>query len=235
MKNLLPVVVLILCVSWDCSASAAEIIPAERLADWRPGVTVGVPGGIPTNRTHLLDVTQPPYRADNTGASDAQPAIQKAVNDAKEKDVVYLPAGEYRLEKGIRISYKSNFTVRGAGPEKTLLMMYPGCGPAFDIGSCGAGADWWYPNRTKMDIKEGPKRGATKLNVGDAKALDAYPNAGIGQIVQLSLKNDPALPVMPQGSFEYLRRQVSRIVAKTATTVTIAPGLLFDLPERLRR
>ncbi len=233
MKCLLPAVVLISCVSWDCSGTTAEIIPVERLADWRPGVRVGVPGGIPMNRTHLLDVTKPPFNADNTGVSDAQPAIQKAVNDAKEKDVVYLPAGKYRIEKGIRSSYKSRFTVRGAGPEKTMLMMYPGCGAAFDIGSCGAGADWWYPNRTKMDITGGPKRGATKLNIGDAKALDAYPNMGVGQIVQLSLKNDPALPVMPQGSFEYLRRQVARIVAKTATTVTIAPGLLFDLPETL--
>ena len=71
------------------------------------------------------------------------------------------------------------------------------------------------------------------LTVGDTKALDAYPNAGIGQIVQLALKNDPKLPVMPQGGFEYLRKQISRIVAKTATTVTISPGLLFDLPESL--
>ena len=137
------------------------------------------------------------------------------------------------LKRGFGALTRADSPYEGAGPEKTLLMMYPGCGAAFDIGSCGAGADWWYPNRTKMDITGGPKRGATKLNIGDAKALDAYPNMGVGQIVQLSLKNDPALPVMPQGSFEYLRRQVARIVAKTATTVTITPGLLFDLPETL--
>ena len=70
MKCLLPAVVLISCVSWDCTDTTAEIIPVERLADWRPGVRVGVPGGIPMNRTHLLDVTKPPFNADNTGVSE---------------------------------------------------------------------------------------------------------------------------------------------------------------------
>ena len=191
-----------------------------------------MPGGIPTDRTHLIDVTKAPYNADRTGAQDASGPIQKAVEDAKAKDVVYLPEGKYRLEKGIRISYKSNLTLRGAGMGKTLLMMFPGAGP-IDIGSCASGTDWCYGNRTKASITGSPKRGATELTVGDTKFLDAYANGGIGQLVQLSLKNDPALPVMPQGSFEYLRKQVVRIVAKTATTVTVSPGLLFDLPETL--
>ena len=93
MKHLLPAVLLVSCVTFGRSGTAAEIIPAERLADWRPGVTVGVPGGIPTNRTHVVDVTKSPYRADNTGVTDAQPAIQKAITEAEEDDVVYLPAG----------------------------------------------------------------------------------------------------------------------------------------------
>ena len=79
MKHLLPAVLLVSCVAWDGSGTAAEIIPAERLADWRPGVTLGVPGGIPTNRTHVVDVTKSPYHADDTGVADAHPAIQKAV------------------------------------------------------------------------------------------------------------------------------------------------------------
>ncbi len=81
--------------TWSSGVWASDLIPAERLTDWTPGVMVGVPGGIPTDRTHLIDVTQAPYRADKTGATDAQPAIQKAITDAREKDVVYLPAGTY--------------------------------------------------------------------------------------------------------------------------------------------
>jgi hypothetical protein len=73
--------------SWASGVTAAEIIPADRLADWTPGITVGVPGGIPTDRTHLIDVTKAPYNADSTGAADAQPAIKKAIADAKDNDV----------------------------------------------------------------------------------------------------------------------------------------------------
>ena len=85
MQYLWSAVLLVPCVSWDGSGTAAEIIPADRLADWKPGVTVGVPGGIPTNRTHLIDVTKAPYNADNTGAADAQRAIQKAIADAQDE------------------------------------------------------------------------------------------------------------------------------------------------------
>jgi hypothetical protein len=98
-------------VSWDCSDTVAEIIPPDRKTDWTPGVTVGVPGGIPTNRSHLIDVTKAPYHADNTAAADAQPAIQKAIADAKENDVVYLPAGTYRTDLAIARGSKSKITL----------------------------------------------------------------------------------------------------------------------------
>ena len=207
----------------------SDIIPAERLADWRLGITVGVPGGIPTDRKNLIDVTKEPYKADNTGATDAAPAIQQAMKDAKAKDVVYLPAGTYRIDSGIGV--RSNVTLRGAGPDKTILMMK---GPqSTGIGIHGGGGDWWYPNRLKFDIAGSYKRGATELTVGDTKALDAYPNGGIGELCQISLKNNLKVPVMVPAGFDYMRKYITRIVAKTATTVTIAPPLLFDLPAEL--
>ena len=231
MKYLLPAAWFVWWVSRVCGGAAAEIIPAERMADWRPGVTVGVPGGIPTNRTNLIDVTRPPYRADNTGAADAQPAIIEAVAKAAENDVVYLPAGRYRLDKTIYLGTKSKITLRGAGPEQTFLVLHAPCGAAVNIGA--GGADWWYENRLKLNITGSPTRGATVLTLGDTKPLDAYPKGGVGQICQVSLKNDPKLPVVVPANFDYMRRQESRIVEKTPTTVTISPGLLFDLPDSL--
>ena len=71
------------------------------------------------------------------------------------------------------------------------------------------------------------------LTVGDTKALNDYPNGGIGQICQIALKNDRQLPVTGTTNWDYLRKQLTRIVARTATTVTISPGLLFDLPADL--
>ena len=234
MKRLLGVLLLgALLALRASSATAAEIIPADRLADWTPGVTVGVPGGIPADRTHLIDVTKAPYNADNTGAADAQPAIKKAIADAKDNDVVYLPAGTYRINAAITVyGGKSRITIRGAGPDKTIIMGHHPSGSGIGIVPADGG-DWWYPNRLKLDITGSPARGATVLTIGDTKGLDGYPNGGIGQLCQVSLKNDPKLPVVAVANFDYMRRQVSRIVAKTPTTVTISPGLLFGLPAEL--
>lgn len=233
MKYLWPTILLLPCSAWDCSSRAAEIIPAERLADWRPGVAVGVPGGIPTNRTQLIDVTKAPYHADNSGVADAQPAIMKAIGDAKDNQVIYLPAGTYRLNTGITVyGGKSRITIRGDGPDKTIIMGYQPAGSVIGI-TPADGGDWWYPNRLKLDITGSPKKGDTVLTVGDTKALDAYPHGGIGQICQLSLKNDLKLPVITPGHWEYMRRQLARIVAKTAASVTISPGLLYGLPAGL--
>lgn len=211
------------------TGKAIDLLPEDRRADWRPGITVGVPGGIP-NRTALIDATKPPYNADPTGATNAQPALQQAISKAAENQVVYLPAGTYRLESGLSFGSRSRITLRGAGPEKTILKM-AGRGGGLSIGA--GGADWWYPDRLKLDLAGGAKRGATVLPFADTKALDALPNGGVGALCQVSLKNDPALPVITPGSFDYLRSQVTRIVAKTPTSVTISPALLFDLPAAL--
>lgn len=57
------------------------------------------PGTDSTNRLRqlgLLDVTQPPYRADPTGATDSTKAIQQAVNDARDRGLVcFFPGGTY--------------------------------------------------------------------------------------------------------------------------------------------
>ena len=223
MKRWFPAVSFALLFAWSVGGVAADLIPADRLTDWTPGVTVGVPGGIPTNRTHLIDVTKAPYNADNTGKEDARKAIEAAIAAAAKDDVVYLPAGTYR--GGIYVGARRHLTIRGDGPGKTILT-----GP-IHVGA--GGADWWYPNRLKLSVTGSPKRGATELTVGDTKALNELPNGGIGAVCQVSPKNDLTLPVGTPGNFEYLRRQETRIVEKTATTVTISPGLLFDLPESL--
>ena len=198
------------------------IIPEDRLADWR---NAGVPGGIPTDRKTLLDVTKPPFNADPTGAADAQPAIMQAIAKAAPNEVVYLPAGTYRLNAGISLGTKSKITLRGDGPDKTILH------GSISVG--GGGGDWWYPNRLKIDLAGNAVKGATTLTLADPKALDAMPNGGVGMLCHLSLKNDAKLPVIVPGSFEYMRSQITRIVGRTDTGVKISPALQFDLPQSL--
>jgi len=212
------------------SLPGTGIIPAERLADW---ASAGVPGGIPTNRTKLINAAQAPYNADNTGAADAQPAIMKAIAAAQDNEVVYLPAGTYRINSAISVAGgKSRITIRGDGPDKTIIMGYQPSGSIIGVVPADGG-DWWYADRLKLNVTGSPTRNATVLAVGDTKGLEGYRNGGIGEPCQLSLKNDPKLPVVAVAKFDYMRRQVSRIVAKTPATVTISPGLLFDLPAEL--
>ncbi|MDE2041362.1 MAG: fibronectin type III domain-containing protein, partial [Patescibacteria group bacterium] len=97
-------------------AESADLIPSSRTVDWTPGVSVGVPGGIPhyplsqplnvvVNGTTIatipvgktIDVTQAPYNADPTDTVDATAAINQAIQDASPGDVVYMPAGKYLI------------------------------------------------------------------------------------------------------------------------------------------
>ena len=201
--------------------AGSAILPEDRLGDWKPGATVGVPGGIPKRETKI-DVTKPPYNADPTGQADAQPAILQAVAKAAENEVVYLPAGTYRLNNGIGIGRKSRITLRGDGPDKTILRIQTG-GLSMGIG----GADWWYPNRKMVPLAAGAVKGATSLALADLQGI------AVGQICQVSLKNDPKLPVVVPASFDYMRHQVTRIVGIRENGVLVSPPLQFDLPMAL--
>lgn len=78
-----------------------------------------------------VDVTQPPYNADNTGNEVATAAIQRAINDVGRQGggTVFLPAGTYRLRypfsganAAILIAH-SNVVLQGEGREKTFLFL----------------------------------------------------------------------------------------------------------------
>ncbi|WP_167859690.1 glycosyl hydrolase family 28-related protein [Paenibacillus cymbidii] len=113
-------------------------------ADWYPGYTdaqgrflqdfsyAGYHRGedpIPDNPPgKTYDVTQAPYNADNTGATDATSAIQAALDDAGDAGggVVFLPAGTYKVKPQGTNDYallidKSNVVLRGVGADDTLL------------------------------------------------------------------------------------------------------------------
>ena len=105
--------------------ASAQIIPASRMVPWTPGVTVGVPGGIPSNRTNIVNVTLSPYFADKTGVTNCSTAINQAITDAgyylwASNTIIYLPTGKYRVTTPIYVS-KSDLTLRGDGLGKTFM------------------------------------------------------------------------------------------------------------------
>jgi len=208
--------------SWACGGAAADIIPPERLVEWKPGVTAGVPGGIPTGRTHLIDVTQAPYNADNTGATDAHKAIQAAIDAASKGDVVYLPAGTYRVDAQLNIGpSRSNITIRGAGESTVIDSHSPST--VFTIGSSSS----WKWDSPLVPITGGMTKGSATLAVADTSAFTP------GQIIQISELNDLSLPVVHVLGFQRMRRQKTAVVSKTPTTLTIFPALYWTLKEDL--
>jgi hypothetical protein len=276
-----------------------NIIPPERLVDWVPGVTVGVPGGIP-ERTKLcatvLRAPDAPQSTTGTGAAASNqitvasvadfavghgvavadgacevysdpcvlaplmttitaiagdtltlnaplvnaiagtavthndtPAIQDAINACPEGEVVFMPAGKYRITHGISIGYgKKNISVRGEGDATILESSAGGGGGTFAVAYSG---DYlWAPdpnNPQRHRIMGDVARGSTELPVADTSMFV------VGNMASIAQKNDPTLPVTSVSTFEYLRRQMVRVVAKTDTTLTVAPPLAWALQDAL--
>jgi len=214
---------------------ALYLPPSARIADWTPGGNVGVPGGIAQYqpggayaRTNLRNIVTE-FGADPTGVANSTTAIQDAINAAAEGDVIYSPNGDYRLNTGVSTGLtKKNISFRGES--RAARWMYYGSSGA--CLQCGTDADYLW-TRTPLTITGDPEKGATVLNVASTAGWSYLSNAGVGHIVQIAIDNDPALPVISSKGFGRRRTMKTRVTAITSTTITIFPGLYFDLPSSL--
>lgn len=104
------------------SSAFATLIPANRLTTWIVGDDVGVqggfaqylPGGI-NQRTDVVNAVSG-LSIDNTGATDVASAINSGIAGLTTNQVLYFPAGVYRIDSGIGGGLtKDSYTLRGAG------------------------------------------------------------------------------------------------------------------------
>src|SRR5689334_25391030 len=72
------------------------IVPEARLPPPGTWEAAGVEGGIPERTAICADVTDAPYSADATGAASAVDAIQRAIDDCADGQVVMVAAGTCR-------------------------------------------------------------------------------------------------------------------------------------------
>lgn len=159
-------------------ASAAMISP-DRLTAWSGNV--GVPGGIPKRTTIFVNVattTITKYKCFGDGVTDNLVAIQNAINDCPAGQVVYVPAGNYRINGQIRIYFKSNWTLRGDGPGKTVFT--GGAGSLFAIGQAPWLAEW----PTATSIVGGATNGSSSITVASTA------NIQNGKLMFLEQDND---------------------------------------------
>jgi hypothetical protein len=106
--------------------SAGRFLHDFSYAGYRSGA-VALPD---SHELPLFNVQSAPYLADASGQSNAAPAIQRAIDDARQAGggIIFLPAGNYRLdfdpEQKAALSIKSSHIVlRGEGESTRLFTL----------------------------------------------------------------------------------------------------------------
>lgn len=130
----------------------------------------------------VVDVTQPPYNADNTGQVDATEAIQAAIDavGASGGGTVYLPAGTYLLSvtperRAALIIRHSGVQLRGDGPGATFLRLETHQMQNKDVIRVQGDGDWTRPTSREQRIAVDltyptqviPLEGTPQFEVGD--------------------------------------------------------------------
>ena len=137
---------------------------------------------------------------------------------------MFLPAGTYRFDTPISIgSTKDNITLRGAGMGTTIIDLR-----AFRAIFIGSESDWnWGWPTGGQPVTAGLTKDSTVLTMADTSWGSA------GQIIKLTFspQQDNAI-IQAGGTLNWkvdggsnFVQQKTRIVAKTATTLTIFPGI----------
>jgi hypothetical protein len=188
-------------------------IPAGQTYDW--GTYTGVPGGIPHNTTIYVQLPPSSTAIDINNAISACPANQ----------VVYLQAGTFNVGR-INFGSKTGVTLRGAGPNKTILnitssiindQVYYGTESTGSAISAG-----YEKDSTAITVASG-----SSFTVGSLVAISENPGqnkwgTGIGVYNRVGFPTGSTLHDLSQlRSF----RHVSRITNKVGNVLTLATPL----------
>lgn len=199
---------------------------APRLAHWRPGKDVGVPGGMLLRRSHLIDITRPPYNADPSGAADCHAVLQAAINAAHPGDVIFLPSGTYLITAPvIARAGKSAYTIRGTG-DGTILRWSGSTGACLTVGS-DVDYNWPFPSVEGIALAEDAPQGSRTVAVANSHGI------AVGALVQIREDNDPDLPAIHVSGFPGVRRQLQLVVAHHGGSLTLYPGLIWPVKRAL--
>ena len=222
---------LLLSLIWLCLPTYTHAQPnpstidANRSIDWSQA---GIPGGI-QNRTTGCSTLNPGATA---------PQINKAIA-ACTNGVVYLNAGTYTLSSGITFGGTSNVTLRGAGPDQTILK-FTGTDPCGGLSAnvCIMGAsNIWPGNLPSANIRNwtaGYAKGTTKIT------LDSTTGLTVGTIIILDQLNDTtdtggvvvsdvigtfSLEGGAPGRTNRAQQQFVQVTAINGNQVAISPGI----------
>jgi hypothetical protein len=195
----------------------AEFLPSDRRIDWNPGVR----GGLPM-RTNLINVRNSPYDAQGDGVANDQAPIQAAINAASTGQVVYLPAGTYRIDS--QLAFSKGISLRGDGPDKTVIK-YTGSNST-DIISA------FHPTAlgSAVVIISGRAKGSTHITMADSTGFST------GDYVVISQNNPDWVTATGENGIcswcaynnpGRTMTQVNRVTGKFGGTLTLERPLYF--------
>jgi hypothetical protein len=208
-----------------CARSHASILPADRTTAWNPGLNSK--GGIPI-RTAV-------YRTLAPNGGDDTAAIQQALDECPEGQVVKLSAGEFHVSGEGLVMNRSHVTLRGSGPALTRLLKDPEVNwfPVICMGNRWS-ADKFLS--ASVNLEENGIRGSRTVALKTAPD----PPLAAGELVLLDQLTDPAItewsPDSPPGHdsrawFCRMDRPVSQVMeveSADGTSVTFTAPLHID-------
>ena len=180
---------------------------------------MGVPGGIPTRPTIYKNIVTD-LGADPTGVVDCTAIVQSALQSCPAGEVVYAPAGTFRLNGRVYTGWSvNNVTLRGAGPGITIFKGYGNQSAAFLFGSSA-----WPPPVPTVPITAGATRGSNTITVANASSFT------VGMPISIAASPMPIWSHNLGGSPDSVLnlRITFKIVSKTATTITLDSPCPFD-------
>lgn len=201
---------------WFVSALAclSAILPSERIYPWEPGVNVGVEGGTPVRSTIFTNMTG----IDNTGSTDVSANIAAAIASCPSNQVVFIPAGTYRIDAVIANDHTDDgVTVRGAGMGQTVLKCYIGSGYAtMNWGT----VDWPIPV-PEYNVTAGADAGSSNITVASTAGL------AVGYMVRVG-QTSPDYVFETVGATNK-QHSLHLVTATNATEVSFWPPLALTL------
>lgn len=215
----LPILLIILLCS-PYAAFGTYALPGARVTNWS---NAGVVGGIP-NRTSVYATVSPQSSTLDTAN------INNALKSCPSGQVVMLSAGTFQIQ-GV-ISIPSNVTLRGSGPQKTILNITGGKGLAV-ISFAGPTPSWQLSYNTPQPIAQGCTKGSSLITLASAP----LPEWSVGGLLWLTEANDESLPVTANGGGglctwcgdglgdQYDLGQVVRITSISGKTIGVDPPL----------
>lgn len=208
-RTVIVIAVLLFFVLIGMNSLYAEIIPPDRRINWNPGI----PGGIPSRTTICANVKNAPYNAIGDGVTDDTSAIQNAINACPTGEVVFIPAGTYKLTDQLNIT--KGIVLRGDGSDGTVLKNYKNIsGDIIKIYGSTSGS--------AIDVTSGYLKDSISITVSSAASLS------IGDYIMIYQTNDPSIVKVEGCTWcSDTISQVVRISSKNGNTLTLNRPLYY--------